>query len=268
MKKFSALADAISMCSFALPAMRSAVSKKRGKVEIATRGIISGFGGGFARDCVLASLTCGVSFAIFSSIACWTGVLCAMFILFALRSVNKEKLLNHTVVTRLLILIDGGGSARFLCQAEQKCIMHGITTEAVVIFLSFMTAIGGGFINTIIQRDGRRKNICRRIVPYSIWFFFAWMHYQLTSEGYDGMTLTNVFVLIGMLIAITETAFTEDEFPLVLRIMRGIDLSYRIGLNLSRGKQFELIKHPGKGRHVLQLILSVCGDTVTAVVTL
>lgn len=218
------------------------------------------------RDCVLASMTCGVSFAMFSSTSCWTGIFCAAFLLFALRRVKKENLFDLAVVKRLLILIDGGGSARFLCQAEQKCIEHGITTEAVVVFLSFMTAIGGGFLNTIIQRDGRQENILKRVVPYSIWFFFAWIHYQLTSEGCDGMMLTTVFVLIGMIIAILDTAFTEDDSHLVLHVRRGIDFSYRIGLYLSRGKQFELIKHPGKGRHILQLNLSVSGDTVTAVV--
>ena len=268
MIKATDIADAISMCSFALPAMRSAEVRRAGKAEIIARGVISGFGGGFLRDCVLASVACGVSFAILTSMTCWTGILITALILLVLKFINRDSVLESVAVRWTLILIDGGGSARFLCYAGRKCFDYGITTEPVVVLLSFATATGGGFLNIMLRKAGRLPAIRKRIVPYSIWVLFAWIYYRLAYAGYDGAGLTMVFILIGMMIAAIDTTISEDEPPLINVVKRGIAFSYRIGLYLSRGKQFNLIKTPGKGRHVLRLIRTVSGDTIAALETI
>lgn len=268
MIKATDIADAISMCSFALPAMRSAEVRRAGKAEIIARGVISGFGGGFLRDCVLAILACGVSFAILTSLTCWTGILFAALILLVLKSFNRESVLESVSVKWTLILIDGGGSGRFLCYAGRKCFDYGIASEPIVVLLSFATAIGGGFLNTLLRKEGRLTAIQKRIIPYSIWFLFAWIYYRLACEGCDGMDLTKVFVLVGAMIAVIDTVFSEDEPPLIIRAKRGSSFSYRIGLYLSHGKQFNLIKSPGKGRRVLQLIRTISGDTLAILETI
>lgn len=266
--KLSDFADAISTCAAALPAMKAALEKRRTRMEIAVRGVIAGFGGAFLRDCALTSLVCGVNFAILSSQPYWTGVLCAVTILLALRSVNRERLLDQAWVRWTLILIDGGGSARLLCQAGRKCFAHGVTAGTAVVLVAFTASIGGDFLNTVTQRGRKQGAVRRRIVPYSIWFFFANMYYRLTSDGLDGPSLTTVFTAVGMLIAAITTAFVEDEPPSVKGIKRGAVFSYRIGLYLSRGRQFELMKAPAKGRRVLRLVHTVSGETAAFVAAL
>ena len=266
MKIHSYIADVFSMCAFVLPTMRAASARQAGKAEIVTRGIIVGFGGDFFRDLVLMFLVCGVRFTGFLSLSCWAGFLFAGLLFSILRYSARESLLDRPAVRWTLVLLDGGGAVRCLCAAVQSGREYGIRAETILVLLALVAVVGGNLLNDTLRRERGAGSICKW-VSYPCWLYLAWVYNRLACEG-PPRRLMPLFVLAGMQITTVNALLSADISSPGRGAGRGAAFSFRIGLYLSRGKQFALIKAPGKGRRVLRMIPMVTGDITAIFATL
>lgn len=252
--------DILEMGAFMLSALIGYSKNCKKAPKLLIRSLIGSWGGGLLRDivliCLLGSTT---TLAILHSPFCWLGAILACFAFFRSKSAQTESWLNSCVTKWMLALVESSGTARFLTYGGRKSL-ENFDDATLATALALITAIGGGLsVELLTHRRGQRLLRFSQTVFYLFWFFLSWLFVRIDIAGYDGMYLTAVFMIMGSIIGAVSIAISKDSDKFHSRYRHGESFSFKIGLYLSPGKRFQIIKNLWKGCHPLCLQTTIFG---------
>lgn len=223
--------------------------KTRWKAPITA--FISSFGGGLTRDLLILHCSPAILNAQMDLCILAFSFLCYALIYFT----HRTSLLNHTFVKNATTLLDGAGTAAFICMgvdAAAKCRAPLI----VILFSGIITAIGGGIWATIIS--GKRLQVIlfsatsyRAIVAIHATIYSIWRCSTLQIETTMIMTL---------IISCTVCCYIQKYLIAAEKVDNQSAKAFRFkkrSLNLlpTRAQLFWSVLNPTRGRKISKIVL-------------
>lgn len=223
--------------------------KTRWKAPITA--FLSSFGGGLTRDLLVLHCSPAILNAQIDLCILVLSFLCYALIYFT----HRTSILNHIFMKKAITLLDGAGTAVFICMGVDAAARYE-APWIVVLLCGIITAIGGGIWAAIVS--GKRLQVIllsaihyRTIVVIHATIYSIWKCSALQIEP---------SMIIALVICCTACCYIQEYLIATENAVGQSEKAYRTkkkdyNLLLTRAQLFWSVLNPTRGRKVNRIVL-------------
>lgn len=223
--------------------------KTRWKAPITA--FLSSFGGGLTRDLLVLHCTPAILNAQIDLCILALSVLCYVVLYFT----HRTSIFNRTFVKKALTLLDGAGTAVFICMGGDAAARCG-APWMIVLFCGTITAIGGGIWAAIVS--GRHLQVI--LHSATTYRTIVVVHATIYSVWKCSIPQVETSMIMAFIISCTACCYIQEYLIAAENIDSHSTKACRIGrkrvyLLPTRAQLFWSVLNPIRGRKISRIVL-------------
>lgn len=192
--------ELIGVVAFSVSGAMVSVKKNMDIFGVSLLGLVTAFGGGILRDCLLGA-TPPVFFTNYWMIL--AGLSAALIVFFVARILKERYFSNEAAIEKINNVFDALGLGAFAVTGAQIAMEAGFEKQwFLVISMGLVTAIGGGLMRDLMLREipfvlNKRIYAIAALEGATLYYILRLLHCEQIAAALSGIALTFILRLLA-----------------------------------------------------------------------